>query len=243
MDRATMMAPRAGTRAGRTRTSASPPQIDATKLRAALDDLGAQQARSLLDAALGTMPEAVRSELLGQHLDLARLRPDPPGTLLADARRFDAAVRGGEYYESFNVNSKNYMDKSRGTRRFITDCNRLLARSVESSGSRPSDACAAFDLIFDLLRRIDEGNDDVFFADEAGSWQVAVAWETVLPAWFACLAKSASPEQFGRAVARVVEDFEPHASRKHFAAARRVATAAQRTALARNIRAAQQETR
>lgn len=243
MDRATMMAPRAGTRAGRARTSGSPPQIDATKLRAALDDLGAQQARHLLDAALGTMPEAVRIELLGKHLGLARLRPDPPGSLLADARRFDAAVRGGEYYESFNVNSKNYMEMSRGTRGFITECNRLLARSVESSGSRLSDACAAFDLIFDLLRRIDEGNDDVFFADEAGSWQVGVAWETVLPAWFACLAKSADPERFGQRVARVVEEFEPDSSRKHYAAARRVATAAQRAALTRSIRAAQQETR
>ena len=238
-----MTAPRAGARSGRGQKSDAPPQIDPTKLRAALDDLGAQQARHLLDAALGTMSEAVRTELLGQHLELARLRPDPPGTLLADARRFDAAVRSGEYYESFNVNSKNYMEKSRGTRRFITACNRLLARSVEYSGSRPSDACAVFDLIFDLLRRIDEGNDDVFFADEAGSWQVGVAWETVLPAWFACLAKSADPERFGQLVARVVEEFEPDSSRKHYAAARRAATAAQRAALTRSVRAAQQGTR
>ncbi|HWL86025.1 MAG TPA: hypothetical protein VNO21_09505 [Polyangiaceae bacterium] len=171
-------------------------------------------------------------------------RPDPPGTLLIDVRAFDAAVRGGEYYESFNVNSKNYMDRSRGTRLFIAECNRLLARCVGfSSRPRPAETREAFELIFDLLQRIDEGNDDVFFADEAGSWQVGVAWEDVLPAWFASLAKAADPEDLGKAVARVVEDFEPHASPKHYAAARRVATAAQREALGRSIRAAQRGTR
>lgn len=165
-------------------------------------------------------------------------------SLLDDARAFDAAVRDGEYYESFNVNSKNFMDRSPGTRRFIADCNRLLGRCVKvSPGRRPAEMREAFDRIFELLQRIDEGDDDVFFADEQGSWQVGVDWDRVLPAWLACLAKAAAPDEFGDAVARIVEDFAPHASRKHYGAARAVASAAQRAALARSIRAAQRGTR
>ena len=236
------MKPRAKT-APQRRASESGP-IDPAKLGAAIDDLVTGDLRDMLDAALRSLTEAARRELLGQHLDLARLRPDPPGTLLADVRAFDAAVRGGEYYESFNVNSRNYMDRSPGTRRFIAECNRLLGRcGASSNGPRPTETRAAFELIFDLLRRIDEGNDDVFFADEQGSWQVDVEWNDVLPAWSACLAKSATPDEFGDAVARVVGDFEPHASRKHYAAARKVASAAQRAALAGRIRAAQRGTR
>jgi len=231
----------------RRRASTAPaidsPPIDPAKLGAALDDLGADSLRGLLDDALRSLSEAARLELLGRHVDLGRLRPDPPGSLLVDVRAFDAAVRSGEYYDGFNVNSKNYMEKSRGTRRFIAECNRLLGRCVKSgTGPQPAETRQAFELVFDLLRRIDEGGDDVFFADEAGAWQVGVDWEEVLPPWFACLARTASPDEFAQAVARVVEGFDAHASRKHHVAARRVATAAQRNALAKAIRDVQRET-
>jgi hypothetical protein len=136
------------------------------------------------------------------------------------------------------------MDQSRATGRFIAECNRLLGRCVKaSSGRRPAETREAFERILALLERIDEGNDDVFFADEQGSWQVGVEWDVVLPAWFTCLAQVAAPEEFGDAVARIVEDFEPHAGRKHYSAARAVANAAQREALTRSIRAAQRGTR
>ncbi len=117
-------------------------------------------------------------------------------------------------------------------------------RCVKTSPRRrPVETREAFERIFALLERIDEGHDDVFFADEQGAWQVGIDWDAVLPAWFACLGTAATPEEFGDAVARVVEDFEPHASRKHYAAARAVASAAQRDVLARSIRAAQRGTR
>jgi len=43
---------------------------------------------------------------------------------------FDAASRAGKYYVSFNVNSKNCMESSTGTRAFIAECRRQLERCV-----------------------------------------------------------------------------------------------------------------
>ena len=90
----------------------------------------------------------------------------------------------------------------------------------------------AFELLFGLVRRIDKGRDDVvFFADEGGSWQVGVDWRAALPAYFRCLAASASPEDFAREVGRAIGDFADHERPRHLTAARRVASAEQKAAL------------
>ena len=58
----------------------------------------------------------------------------------------------------------------------------------------PAEVREAFETLFGLLCHIDKVPDDVvFFADEAGSWQVGVDWDKVLPAGFTCLAKTAEP--------------------------------------------------
>ncbi len=41
----------------------------------------------------------------------------------------------------------------------------------------PVAGCQVFEVIFSLLRHIDECTDDIlFFADEGGSWEVGVNW-------------------------------------------------------------------
>jgi hypothetical protein len=73
----------------------------------------------------------------------------------------------------------------------------------------------------------------VFFADEAGSWQVGVAWREALPAYFQCLASGTSGEEFASEVDRTITDFADYERPKHLAAARRVASAEQKAALRR----------
>ncbi len=101
-----------------------------------------------------------------------------PVRVIDKVKAFEEASRRGEYYESFNVNSKNFMDKSEGTEEWIAECERLLEDLLGiSCDGDPAEAREAFELLFGLLRRIDEGEDDIiFFADEAGSWQVGVDW-------------------------------------------------------------------
>jgi hypothetical protein len=89
----------------------------------------------MLDDAIDLLPPAKPIKLVSGYLDVKLLRPDAPGkkNLLADVRAFDAASRAGKYYESFNVNSKNFMDKSTGTRAFIAS--KRAARNRGSGGT------------------------------------------------------------------------------------------------------------
>lgn len=212
-----------------------PPAIDRDKLRAALRRLGDEYVFYMLDDAIDLLPPAHLEKLARRYLDVKQLRPDGPGkhNLLAEIQAFDRDSRAGKYYESFNVNSKNFMDKSKRTRAFVADCNRLLDRCVaQASKGDPSEIRRAIETILGLLRYIDEYHDDViFFADEAGSWQVGVDWEKVMPALFLCLARTTEPDDYARQVVQVVEEFDEHDRGKHLAAARRVGSLAQRRAL------------
>jgi hypothetical protein len=215
------------------------PQIDRDKLRVAIRKLGDEYVYYMLDEAIDLLPESKLAKLAGRYLDPARLRPDgsAKGSLLADVKQFEQASLRGEYYEGFNVNSKNFMDKSKGTRAWISECHRLLDRCVtRARADDPADVRATFDIMFGLLRRIDECPDEViFFADESGSWQVGVDWIKVLPPWFACLSATAAPDEFAREVAVVVGELsDSFDRRKHLSAASRVANPEQRKALRAN---------
>ena len=209
--------------------------IDRDKLRAAVRRLGDEYVFYMLDDAIDLLPPGKLAKLVGGYLDAKQLRPDAPEkkNLLSKVRAFDTAGRAGKYYESFNVNSKNFMDKSTGTRAFIADCNRLLARCVaQAPKGDAAEIREAIELILGVLRRVDECHDDVvFFADEGGAWQVGVDWATVLPAWFTCLSRTTEPEQYARRVMEVVDEFDMHDRREHLAAARRIGTPSQRRAL------------
>ena len=158
-----------------------------------------------------------------------------PAPLLDEVQKFHDASLRGEHYESFNVNSKNYMDKSRGTEAFIAEFDRLLGKCIRASAKGPRPPVRdAFELLLALLRRIDEDSDSiVFFADEGGAWQVGVDWSTAFPAYFRCLADGAPGDEFAREVDRAIEDFADYERPKHIAAARRVANADQKASLRR----------
>ena len=209
--------------------------IDRDKVRTALRRLGDESVFYMLDEAIDILPLAKLAKLASRYLDVKQLRPDAPGkkSLLAEVRAFDGASRAGKYYESFNVDSKSFMDKSTGTRAFIADCRRLLDRCVNQAPKGDgAEIREAIEIILGLLRYIDECHDDViFFADEAGSWQVGVDWARVLPALFRCLSRATEPDEYARRVVEVVDEFDKHDRGKQLTAARRLGTVAQRTAL------------
>lgn len=209
-------------------------QIDRDKLRAAIRKMGHEYVFYMLDGAIDLLSEAELFKLVKRYLDPSTLRLDghKKGNLLADVRAFENASLGGEYYEDFNVNSKNCMEKSSGTRAWISDCHRLLNRCVtQAKRGDPAEPRRAFDIIFGLLDHIDECLDDViFFADEAGSWQVGADWEKVLPAWMKVLSATAEPEEYVQRITWVLEHHCNYGSRKMLALARRMATPEQRRA-------------
>lgn len=130
---------------------------------------------------------------------------------------------------SIDVNVKNLMVRSRGTDAFVAEFDRLLRQCSRAVGAGQHNAAReAFEFLFGLLRRIDEAHDDVvFFADEAGSWQVGVNWRNVLPAYFRCLAETASAEEFAGTVDQVIRAFAENERAWHLSTAQAMATAAQ----------------
>jgi hypothetical protein len=211
--------------------------IDRDKLRAAIRKLGHEYVFYMLDDAIDLLPPAKLRKIVRKYLDLKRLRPDgvkaTKASLLAEVQAFDKASRGREYCESFNVNSKNYMEKSRGTTGWIAECRRLLERCVdEAKKGDPAEVRQAFDIIFGLLDHIDECREDIiFFADEAGAWQVGVHWEKVLPPWFKVLSATAAPEEYGQRIMSLLKHHYHHGSDKMLQLARKVATPVQRQVL------------
>ena len=161
--------------------------IDREKLRVALRRMGQESLCYFLDDALDLLSPAQLRAVAKNHVDLKSVRPEPKTkgrNPLDEVQAFERASLAREFHESFNVNSKNYMEKSNGTRTWIAECRRLLDRCVASAKVvDPTDVREAFEIIFSLLDRLDSGDDEViFFADEAGAWQVGVEWEKVLPA-------------------------------------------------------------
>jgi hypothetical protein len=167
------------------------------------------------------------------RLDLLSETTRDAAPLLDEVRIFHDACLRGDYFESFDVNSKNCMDTSNGTDAFMVEFERLLDKCIRASAKRRSSTVReAFELLFALLRRIDSDPDGVvFFADEGGSWQVGVDWRAALAAYFRCLANGTPAEHFAREVDRAIADFAAHDRLEHLATARRVASAEQKVAL------------
>jgi hypothetical protein len=195
------------------------------------------QLLSFLDKAIELVPKSRLAELAtglvppGEPAARGPRKERP----LARVRSFHAAVMRGDYYESFNVNSRNFKDQSKATQRFIDQTRRLIECCVRAAETEPgADVREAFELMMALLRRIDDGDDEiVFFADEAGSWQVGVDWRTALPAYFKCLAASAEPDEFARLARGAIADFADGDRSKALTEARRVASKEQKAAIKR----------
>lgn len=209
--------------------------VDLEKLRVALRRMNRGELLIIAERATQLVPRTKLPALVGDFVQLDELAKTKAGAmpLLDEVRTFHEASLRGDYYEDFMVDSRNFMEKSKGTEAFIAEFDRLLRRCIRAVGEQQrAPVCEAFERLFGLLRHIDEGHDDViFFADEGGAWQVGVDWRAALPAYFQCLTDTASPEDFAHAVDRAIRDFDEHDRPRHLTAARRVASAEQKAAL------------
>jgi hypothetical protein len=211
--------------------------VDLTALRGALRRLPRGQLLMIAGRAIELMPDGTLNVLLRDflkvpHLDVDEIRIP---TLLDQVRMFHDASLRGDYYESFAVDSKNCTEQSSGTDAFIAEFDRLMDKALHSAADNSrSMALAAFELLLALLRRIDEDPDSVvFFADEAGAWQIPVHWKTMLPVYFRCLAESTPAEAFANTVDGAITDHCNHQRPQLLAAAQSVANAEQQAALQR----------
>ncbi len=208
---------------------------DLEKLRTQLRALYRGDLLIIAERAAELAPEADLKTLLGDFMDVDVLvdSESRQAPLIAEVQKFCVESRGGRYFESIDTKARNFMEHSMGTDAFIAEFNRLLRRCVRAVDAEPREAVReAFELLFGLLRRIDEAQDDVvFFADEAGSWQIGVNWRVVFPGYFRCLAETASAEEFAGTVDQLIRAFAEHERPWHLRTAQAIATAAQQAAL------------
>ena len=128
--------------------------------------------------------------------ELGDVDPQPRRTLLEATREFAEAAMRGAYYEAFAVNWRNSTQESGGTQEFEARLDLLFGRCIEESTTGdPSEVCASYELLFELLRAIEKWDRDIlFWADEGGIWQFHIQWSRVLPPYFRCLRATAPAE-------------------------------------------------
>ena len=220
--------------------------IDFKSLRAELRALNRGSLLIIAERSIELLPATQLSALLGDFVQLTAQPAEAgnaPVSLLDEVRAFYDAAMDGKYYEHVEIGGEGRPQQSRGTDAFIAEFDRLMRNCVRVSEEDIEPAVPdnfwrgvrdCFELLFALLRHIDEGNDDVLaFADDGSSLDVGVNWRVVLPAYFECLAETeaTSPEEFARAVGQVIADFAEHDRARYMDAAYTAANDAQRIAM------------
>ena len=196
-------------------------RVDLERLRHSLQGLSRGDLLVVAQRALELVPNAMLPVLLGDRMQIdAPVDVGAEATSLLEAvRRFHATSMSGHYYEAFPVSARTCTKQSNGTDAFMAEFDRLVVWCVRETdiGQRAA-VREAFELLFGLLRHIDQCHDDViFFADEGGSWTVGVPWRCVFPAYFRCLAETAGADEFARTADQAIKDFAEH-DRSHLLA-------------------------
>lgn len=93
--------------------------------------------------------------------------------------------------------SNKRAENSRGTLSWIADFRRLLYGCVaESNITNSRDVCQAFEILFAMLDRLEDGTgEEILFVEEGGSWMLRIEWKRVLPAWFRALTVTVEPTE------------------------------------------------
>lgn len=215
--------------------------IDASYLRKLIrSELDTKDLLNLLDRAIELIPEERWPEWVDKFFDLDLLSVDQvsDSSLLEEVSDFYQQSIDRVYYEDFEVNSKNFMKQSRGTINWIRECNRLIKYCVQETQKgeeNPSLVREAFEKLFTLLDELNKGDDYIiFFADEAGSWQVGVDWDDVLPSYFKILALVTEPDEYAEYVIKIVKSQVDYNSQNYYNLALKPANPAQKKALKRH---------
>jgi hypothetical protein len=191
---------------------------------------------SLLDRAVELIPQDRLPELFKGFLNIDSListEDTVDQSLLDEVSSFYAESNAGVYYEDFRVNSRNFMDQSRGTMNWIAEFQRIMKRCInESATTEPAQLVESFDLLIELLDELDSGSDTiVFFADEGGAGEVWSSWEKLMPCYCQAFSAVAEPEDYARITVSIIKRHASYDSKKLLAIVSKMANAAQKKAL------------
>jgi hypothetical protein len=191
---------------------------------------------SLLDRAIELIPQDCLTELFKGILNINSLisTEDPvEQSLLDEVSSFYAESKAGVYYEDFRVNSRNFMDQSRGTMNWIAEFRRIMERCInESATTEPAQLVESFDLLIELLDELDSGSDKiVFFADEGGAGEAWSNWEKLMLCYCQAFSAFAEPEEYAQVTVGIIKRHANYNAKKLLPIVAKMANTAQKKAL------------
>lgn len=157
--------------------------------------------------------------------------------LLNEIKKFYKLSIDGHYYAPFDINSKNFMDIPEETDEW---CNKTTLFFEETSRlttlKKHKTAIKCFNMLFDLMDRVDSG-DEIFFADEAGTWMVGADEKKALKSYIISLSKVATVAEFvEHTVPLLIRDSHNSFSNKVYIKIKNVAKKEQKNALDKAIK-------
>jgi len=186
----------------------------------------------LLEAAFDTMTTNQRREVFGKLDFDGKASNVDRKNLLNQVKKFYDDSLEGIYYAPFEVNSKNYMDIPEETEEWFEKLGDLLgdATKVSETGSHQL-AVDCFRILYELIEKIDEG-EEIVFADELGSWMIPADERSFLKAYLQSLSAVSNPEELTEAVIPLLKrDSHQSLSGKIYKSAIQVADKEQKKAL------------
>ena len=141
------------------------------------------------------------------------------------------------YYESFNVNSKNWIHVPEKTGGWFDRLSSFLEQSTRLSKQGEHAAAAeCFQILYQLIDAIDDGDCEIVFADELGSWMIPGDERKFAEAYLLSLARTGSPEDFAKtAFSLICRENHPPFIERIYKAALRPANKGQRLSLESEI--------
>lgn len=185
-------------------------------LESAFDELKTSQRKWIFDDFAEQRPSAVDGE-----------------DLLQEIQAFERESLSGLYYAPFDINSKNYMDIPEETEAWFDRIGDLLKDSAKlTEKGEHALAVQCFDILYKLIETMEEGDEEIVFAEECGSWMIPCEKKDILASFIASMAATKSPEMFTASVLPLIRrDRIQSFSGKVYTSANRVASKEQRSHL------------
>lgn len=148
--------------------------------------------------------QCVFGEALSKKIATTKLSIQDVNEILDDISDFHKESKHGDYY---NADLKNPMDIPEETSEWCNKYGMYLDQTSQISIQGFHEiAIKCFRLLFDLIDNI--GNEEIFYADEAGSWMVGGDHEQAYKYYITSLANYCSPEDFVEHIIPLLESYE-----------------------------------
>lgn len=148
--------------------------------------------------------QRVFGDVISKKIASTKLNIQDAKEVLDDISDFFKESKRGDYY---NDTLRNPMDTPEETSEWCNKCGIYLDQTSQISLQGFHEiAIKCFKLLFDLIDNI--GNEEIFYADEAGSWMVGGDHEQAYKNYITSLANYCSPKDFVEHIVPLLKSYE-----------------------------------